>query len=127
MKNTENIDDLIKKTLTEEEAAFYHELDDQNLPQMITGLFKGKLAWLTALLTVMMLIIFAAGVYCAVKFFEAGTVEDMLKWGVGIFISFAAIAMLKLYNFIQIYANKISREIKRIEFQIALLSEKEKV
>lgn len=125
MKNTENIDDLIKKSLTEEEAAFYNELDDQNLPQMISGLFKGKLAWLTALLTVMMLLIFAAGVYCAVRFFEATAIEEMLKWGVGIFISFTAIAMLKLYNFIQIYANKISREIKRLEFQIALLSEKE--
>jgi len=43
MKNhKEDIDNLIKETLTEEEAKFYDELEEQNILQMILGLFKGK-------------------------------------------------------------------------------------
>ena len=40
--NMEDIDQLIKETLTQEEAKFYDELDEQNVLGMITGLFKGK-------------------------------------------------------------------------------------
>ena len=125
MKTTENIDDLIKKTLNTEEAAFYNNLDEQNLTGMVSGLYSGKLKWLTMLMTLMMVLIFAAGVYCAIEFFKAETATDMLKWGAGVFLSFMAVSFIKLMNIIQMYTNKLSREIKRLEFQISLLSSKE--
>ncbi len=124
MKNIENIDELIEQTLTEEEAKFYHKLDEQDFFEMFTGLYQGKLKWLTILTTIVMLFIFIAGVYCAIEFFNATTTIEMLKWGAGMFTSLIAISMLKLFNWLQIYFNKISREIKRIEFQISILSSK---
>ncbi|MFT4670131.1 MAG: hypothetical protein ACI9M9_001533 [Flavobacteriaceae bacterium] len=40
MKNKlEEIDDLIKETLTQEEAAFYDSLDEQSLLEMAWGAF----------------------------------------------------------------------------------------
>ena len=42
MEKSEDIDKLIKETLTEEEARFYEELDEQNVFQMIGGLFQGE-------------------------------------------------------------------------------------
>ena len=124
MKNIENIDELIEQTLTEEEAKFYHKLDDQNLFGMLSGLYQGKLKWLTILTTIIILAIFVAGIFCAIEFFNATTTMEMLKWGAGMFTSLIAISMLKLFNWLQMYFNKISREIKRIEFQISILSNK---
>jgi len=125
MKTTENIDELIKKTLNAEEATFYDNLDEQNLTGMLSGLYTGKLKWFTMLMTLSMVLIFAGGVYCAIEFFQAEASTEMLKWGAGVFLSFMAVSFLKLINFIQMYTNKLSREIKRLEFQISLLVSKE--
>ena len=124
MKTKGNIDKLINEALNSEEAAFYNELDEQGFPEMISGLFSGKLKWLTILTTFFMLLIFGGGVYCAIQFFSASELTDMLKWGAGIFASLMAISMLKLMNWMQILTNSMSREIKRLELQIALLSSK---
>ena len=43
MKNKmEEIDNLIKETLTKDEAEFYDSLDEQNLLEMVGGLFRTK-------------------------------------------------------------------------------------
>ncbi len=124
MKKNENIDELIHQALNKEEAEFYNQLDEQNLPEMITGLYQGKLGWLTILMTVVMVFIFAGGVYCTIQFFNSSNPMEMITWGAGVFLSLIIVSFLKLLNFIQIYSNKISREIKRLEFQIAILSNK---
>lgn len=40
--NMDEIDVLIKETLTQEETKFYNALEEQNLFAMIFGLFKGE-------------------------------------------------------------------------------------
>jgi len=44
MKNYEEIDDMIRQALSEEEAKFYDELGEQTLPEMVGGLFKGRIS-----------------------------------------------------------------------------------
>ena len=46
MGNREDIDKLIKETLTQEEAKFYEELEEQNVFEMVGGLFQGKNKWI---------------------------------------------------------------------------------
>ncbi len=48
-KYIEDIDEFVKETLTKEEAKFYDELDEQNLFQMVGGLFQGKIKWLVVI------------------------------------------------------------------------------
>lgn len=124
MKKTENIDELIHQALNKEEAEFYNQLNEQNLPEMVTGLYRGKLGWLTILMSIVMVFIFAGGVYCVIQFFNSSNATEMIMWGAGVFLSLMIVSFLKLINFIQMYSNKISREIKRLEFQIAILSNK---
>lgn len=124
MKKNNNIDELITKVLSKEEAEFYHQLDEQDLPEMISGLYQGKLKWLTILMTIIMTIVFAAGVYFAVRFFNSSTTAEMIKWAAGVFISLLMVSFLKLLNWIQIYSNRITRELKRLEFQISILTNK---
>lgn len=125
MKNqTEDIDKLIKETLTQEEAKFYDELDEQNVLGMIGGLFQGKNSWLIILMNVMTLIFFALFVYCIVQFFGTDETAELLKWGFGAIIFLIGVSVLKIFAWMQMDKNALLREMKRLELQVSSLSGK---
>lgn len=125
MKNEmEEIDNLIKETLTQEEAKFYDSLEEQSIFQMLFGLFRGKNAWINILLNVMILVFFALCIYCVVQFFNADTTEGLIKWGLGSFTLFFNVTVLKLYAWMQMDKYAILREMKRLELQVMSLSGK---
>ncbi len=120
----ENIDDIIKQSLSEEEAKFYDNLDDSSVFENFHGLFKGKNRWLTYYLLFIILILAAFTVYASIKFFNVETTAEMLKWGAGMFASFIAIGFIKIYYWMEMNKNIMLREMKRIELQLSLLSKK---
>ncbi|TGV00295.1 DUF6768 family protein [Flavivirga rizhaonensis] len=123
MKNYNNdIDKLIKDTLTQEEAKFYDELDEQNVFQMVGGLFQGKNKWIMYLMNLMNLIFFALFIYCAINFFNTDITNEMIKWGIGGFVFLLAVSMLKIFAWMQMDKNAIIRELKRLELQVSSLS-----
>ncbi len=123
MKNDkENIDKLIKETLTEEEAKFYESLDEQNLLQMVGGLFQGKNKWLLVMMNLVTLIFFGLFIYCLVQFFNAEETKDLLKWGLGGVVFLLGVSMLKVFAWMQMDKNAIMRELKRLELQVSSLS-----
>ena len=81
MNTLEDIDKLIKETLTEEEAKFYDELEEQNIFQMIFGVFSGKNKWIIVLMSVVQIIFFGAFIYCAFQFFDTEKTNELIKWG----------------------------------------------
>ncbi|MEO6348291.1 MAG: DUF6768 family protein [Aquaticitalea sp.] len=122
--NLEDIDRLIKETLTQEEAKFYDELDEQNVLGMIGGLFKGKNNWLVAVMNMMTLIFFAFFVYCIVQFFGTEDIKELLKWGIGAVMFLIGVSMLKVFAWMQMDKNALLRELKRLELQVSSLSAK---
>ncbi|WP_299163201.1 DUF6768 family protein [uncultured Eudoraea sp.] len=125
-KKTEKIDELIKETLSKEEAAFYDELEEQNLMGKIGEVYKGKLGWLAAIMNVVHLLMFMAFVYCIVRFFSTENTNELIKWASAGFLSMIAMGMLKLFVWMQMDKNDILRELKRLELQIATLARIEK-
>ncbi|PHS52545.1 MAG: hypothetical protein COB01_06925 [Lutibacter sp.] len=123
-KYTEEIDKLIKETLTQEEAKFYDQLEEQNVFQMLGGLFQGKNKWIMYLMNVVMLIFFGLFVYCIIRFFDAASTNDLIKWGSGSFALGIGISMLKLFTWMQMDKNTILRELKRLELQVSSLAGK---
>ncbi|MDN5205592.1 hypothetical protein QQ008_29680 [Fulvivirgaceae bacterium BMA10] len=125
MKSTDKkIDALIKKALSEEEAAFYQQLDEPSLPEMMRSNFSGKLGWLAWITTIMIFVWTALGVFCAIKFFESEEVKDLFVWG-GIFFFLAmSVTSLKMFQWMQMNKNVLLREIKRLELQISIMAEK---
>ena len=122
--NMEDIDKLIKETLTQEEAKFYDDLDEQNAFQMIGGLFKGKNKWLLVMMNIMTLVFFGLFIYCLVEFFNAEVVKDLLKWGLGSIVFLLGVSMLKVFAWMQMDKNAILREMKRLELQVSSLYHK---
>ena len=125
MKNKmEEIDKLIKDTLSQEEAKFYDALDEQNIFSMLFGLFKGKNAWLNILLNIMIIVFFGCLIYAAIQFFNSETIEGLIKWGLGSGFFLFNISILKIYAWMQMDKNAILREMKRLELQVMSLSGK---
>ncbi len=125
MKNkTEAIDDLIKETLTQEEAKFYEDLEEQGVFQMVWGLFSGKNKWIMLLMNIMTLVFFALFIYCIVQFFNTEITKDLIKWSVGALVFLLGVSMLKIFAWMQMDKNALLREIKRLELQVSSLANK---
>lgn len=124
MSNMEDIDKLIKETLTEEEAKFYDELDEQGLWGMVKSIFQGKLGWLAVVMNIINLIAFGILIYCLIQFFNVTETNEMLKWGMGIMICLNFNTMIKLYAWMQMDKRAVLREMKRLELQVSSLSGK---
>jgi len=121
---TEKIDALIKDALTKEEAKFYTDLDEQNLFQMLGGLFEGKMKWLIVLMNIIVMIVFGLFIYCTIQFFNTDVTNELIKWGIAGTFCMLIIAMLKLFLWNQMDKNSLKRELKRIELQISFLANK---
>lgn len=118
----EDIDKLIKDTLNEEETKFYDSLEEQNILQMVLGLFKGKNKWIMFLMNIMTLVFFGLFIYCLVQFFNADIEKDYIKWGIGTLVFLLGVSMLKIFAWMQMDKNALLRELKRLELQISSLS-----
>ena len=126
MKNKmEEIDNLIKETLTKEEAEFYDSLDEQNLFEMVGGLFKTKNRWLIILMNIVQVISFVLFVYCAIQFFDVEETNELIKWGAGGFLFLMMSTFIKLFSWMQMDKNAILREMKRLELQISSIANKQ--
>ncbi len=120
----EEIDQLIEQALTEEEAEFYHKLDEQNLLEMVGGLFKGKLKWLTVMTFFVQLIMFGLAIYFVYRFLNTSDLAWMLKFGAGAFFCMMSVGMLKLFHWMEMHKNVLIREMKRMELQVSILAGK---
>jgi len=123
-KEFEEIDLLIKEALTEEETTFYDSLDEQNVFQMLGGVFAGKNKWIIIMMNIVSFIALGFFIYCTIQFFNTDITNDLIKWSIGGMFCVLMISMLKLFVWMQMDKNSIIRELKRLELQVATLSPK---
>jgi len=124
--NKEEIDQIIKDTLTQEEAKFYDELDELNLFRKMGGVFTGKNAWIIVVMNIVSLIFLVFFIYCIVQFFNTDITKELIMWTAGGLFSALYISMIKVYFWQQMQKNDILRELKRLELQVAALASKNK-
>ncbi|NAS32799.1 hypothetical protein GTQ40_17605 [Flavobacteriaceae bacterium R38] len=122
--NMEEIDKLIKDTLTQEEAKFYDELEEKNVLRMVADIFKGKNSWLVIIMNIVNLIVFGLFIYCLIQVFNTDVTNELIKWIAAGFICLNITGMIKLYMWMQVDKNTILREIKRIELLVSSVSNK---
>ena len=123
-KEKEKIDELIKKTLNQEEAKFYDELEEQNLIGKLGEVYKSKVGWLAIIMNIVYLVIFGLFIYCMFRFFGTTETNELIKWASAGFLCMVFMGMLKLYFWMQMDKNDILRELKRLELQVATISGK---
>ena len=121
-KSEKEFDALIQEALTKEEAKYFEEMAEQNVPQMILGLFKGKNSWLNIVIVIVNLVVLAISIYTLIEMLNATEINDKIEWMFYTLICFLMMLLFKLWSWNQLDKNALMREIKRLEYQVSLLS-----
>lgn len=117
---TDEIDRLIDESLEAEERELLRRIGEEpGYFSQIIGLFDGRLGWVSWLMMFWQTVMFIAAVYCAVQFFQADEALEALRWGMPSAVLLIMAGMLKLALWPSLQTNRVLRELKRVELQIA--------
>jgi len=120
----ESIDERIRKALSSEDRILLEELDSgATLYGDIAATFRGRMRWMNIMGWVAGVAMLAVAIYCGWHFFTETDLRSMQLWGAGTIISVIALGLVKLWFFMEIQRTAILREIKRVELQLANLTD----
>lgn len=83
------------------------------------GLFGDRTDWINWLLMAVQIVLFVVAVWAGWRFFEADNVLEALRWGLPSAVLVLMALMLKLALWPTMQANRVIREVKRLELIVA--------
>jgi len=114
------LDKLIEQALTGEDRQILEDTRELGYFELGISQFRGKLGWVTWLITTLQTFMFLVSIWLAVRFFAAEDVLVALKWGLPAAVLMLAAFVLKLSLMPQMQASRVLRELKRVELMLAL-------
>ena len=118
------LDDTIRSALKSQ--AQHDTLDpDRELPlrSQIAETFRGRFRWLAWLATFYRIVILIIAVIAAIQFFRVDGTRELIAYATLFLICVVASAFIKLWYWMLLIKNSVIREIKRLELQIAELTQ----
>ena len=112
---------MIDEALNLEERELLRSIGEE--PGYVTqalGVFGGRLGWVNMVLMVVQSAAFLGGAWAAWNFFAADETLAALRWGLPASMLLLMSLTIKMALWPTIQANRVMRELKRIELQIAL-------
>ncbi len=122
-----DLDKKIREALSAQDAELFEEFGgEQGLMEMIVDTFRGQRRWLVVLVFVYSIVFFVLASVTAVLFFKTDpdSTRDLIMWAMGFLFCNFAVAMLKMWYFMEMNKNTVTREVKRLELQIARLAKR---
>jgi hypothetical protein len=115
-----DLDRMIDEALDTEERELLRRIGEEPgyLKQAI-GVFSGRTGWVNVVLMVVQGIAFIAGAWAAWRFFQMDEPVAQLRWGFPAAVLLILSAIIKMAVLPRIETNRIIRELKRIELQVA--------
>ncbi len=120
----DELDKKIAEALSEEDKDLMQHFDEQGIYAQWFSIYRGRQAWTAIIATIAMLLIFGIVGYCAWKFFGAENSGEQIKWGAAAWFLMTMVAFMKVWFWMRMESNRVIREIKRIELQVARMSMK---
>ncbi len=118
-----NIDEQIREALRRDDAELLeHYRGDLPIHEQLIETFHGRNRWLNALAFVFSFAAFGLVCFAAYQFFQAETTRAMIAWATAFMWGLLSVAMLKMWFWMEMHRFSLTREIKRLELQIANLS-----
>ncbi len=118
------IDDLIGQALTEEDRALLASHAEPGYLSQAFGIFRGPMAWVMWVVNVAAGLAFLAGLYAVWHMVAAPDALAAVKWGVGALFLFQVTTLGKTFMGSHMEANRLLRELKRVELQVSLLRDR---
>ncbi|MFY0636730.1 DUF6768 family protein [Maricaulis maris] len=117
---TEDLDRLILEALDEEDRGILAELGEEpGYFAQAFGLFRGKLAWVMWIAYIVNIIGAGLAIWAAWKMFQTTDPVMTMRWGIAILVAVNVGLFMKGGLGLQMQNNRILRELKRVELQIA--------
>ena len=117
------LDKKIKEALRNEDAELFEEFGGEpSVFEMLIETCRGRHRWLNLLGAFWTCVFLVLGVLSVIKFFGAESTRDQVMWAAACLVCVSSVSMLKIWYFLEINKNAITREIKRLELQIARLA-----
>lgn len=118
-----DLDKKIKEALRREDVELLGDFErEPSIYEMLMETARGRHRWLTLLGVFWGIVFMVLAVISAVKFFNAEATRDLLLWAAACIVCLSAVSMMKVWYWMELNKNAITREIKRLELQIAQLS-----
>jgi hypothetical protein len=118
-----DIDKSIRAALAAEDRELFEEYGSEpSLFEMIADTFRGRHRWLKIGMTFNILAFTVIAVLVAIQFFHTDTTRGMILWATLFLFCCLGTMMMKLWWWQQMDKNAVTREIKRLELQIARLA-----
>jgi uncharacterized membrane protein YciS (DUF1049 family) len=118
-----DIDDKIREALRKEDSELWeHYREEPAIYEIVMETFRGRFRWLNVLAFTGSIIILGLLCLLAYLFFHAESTQAMIAYATGFVWGVIWIAMLKIWFWLEMNKNSVTREVKRLELQLANLS-----
>lgn len=115
------LDDLIEEALRAEDHDILEATAEQGWFELGLSQFRGRMGWVTWLIMILQVTMFVIGFWCAYQFFNASDLLPALKWGLSATVMILMAIILKMSLVPQMHADRVLRELKRVELMVAKL------
>lgn len=123
-QNKRSIDELISEALREDEKDFIKNYkQDPGVFELLFSTLRGKNGWLGWAIFILVDACLILGIFFGYKAFHAANAQETTLWASGTILCYIGIVALKLGNWIDAGRRSTLQEIKRLELQLAKLSE----
>lgn len=116
------LDDMIREALEGEDRKIFEETQELGFFPLVFSQFRGKLGWVAWILTIVQTSLFLIGLWCAVRFFQSTEIMHALRWGFSGAVLWIFGLNIKLSMLPQMQADRVIRELKRVELMLAVQS-----
>ncbi|MXP47625.1 hypothetical protein GRI43_09560 [Altererythrobacter luteolus] len=117
---TDKLEMMIDEALNAEERDLLRSVGaEPGYLKQVWGVFGGEIGWVSWLLMLFQILMFAASVYAAIRFFNAADTLEALRWGLPSATLLILAAQTKMLMWPTLQANRVIREVKRLELQLA--------
>ena len=123
--NDSQLDREIRQALSAEDAQLYEQFAvEPSLLELALQTLSGRNRWLSVLAILIGVIFMALGVFSLWQLLQAESVHALVRWSLGFVFCMAAISMMKIWYWMEMQRISVTREIKRLELQVALLAQR---
>jgi hypothetical protein len=118
----QDIDRMIDEALDAEERELLRTLDEPGFFSQAFGVFGGPGGWANIVMMVAQAVLFIGGVVAAWSFFQADDAVSQLRRGLPAAVLLILATMIKMALIPRIESNRVLREVKRLELQVARMA-----
>lgn len=117
-------DQVLRAALSQEEKQLWDELAEPSPLQLATDMFRTRYRWLMIFGFSWGIVFMVLGIMALIRFWEAQDALLAIRWGLGFIMCMWGVWALKVWAWMEMQRNVLTREIKRLELQIVHLGAK---